>query len=70
MAPAQIDTAMTAVYSKDPEARRMRERGIPLGRFGKPEEVAAAIAFLASSDASFVNGHTLLVDGGPPDPAI
>jgi len=37
---------------------------IPMGRFGKPEEIARAVLFLASSDSSFVTGHLLLVDGG------
>jgi NAD(P)-dependent dehydrogenase (short-subunit alcohol dehydrogenase family) len=41
----------------------MRERHV-LGRFGRPEEIAAAAAFLASEDASFVTGHALVVDGG------
>ena len=38
--------------------------GVPMGRFGKPEEIAAAIAFLLSDDAAFMTGQTLFVDGG------
>ena len=37
---------------------------IPMGRFGKPEEIAKAVLFLASEDSSFMTGHLLLVDGG------
>jgi meso-butanediol dehydrogenase / (S,S)-butanediol dehydrogenase / diacetyl reductase len=40
------------------------ERTVPMGRQGLPEEMAAAVAFLASSDASYITGQTLLVDGG------
>ncbi|WP_254767066.1 SDR family NAD(P)-dependent oxidoreductase [Salinilacihabitans rarus] len=56
--------AMLAGYD-DPEAARERmERQYPLKRFGEPEEVADAILFLASDEASFVTGHGLVVDGG------
>jgi NAD(P)-dependent dehydrogenase (short-subunit alcohol dehydrogenase family) len=48
----------------DPEFARKRLSYIPLQRVGEPEDVAGAVAFLASDDASFVQGHNLLVDGG------
>lgn len=46
------------------EAMKESSAYIPLGRFGKPEEIARAVLFLASEDSSFVTGHLLLVDGG------
>ena len=46
------------------EAMRESSAYIPMGRFGKPEEIARAVLFLASEDSSFVTGHLLLVDGG------
>jgi meso-butanediol dehydrogenase / (S,S)-butanediol dehydrogenase / diacetyl reductase len=46
------------------EAMKESSAYIPMGRFGKPEEIAQAILFLASDDSSFVTGHLLLVDGG------
>ncbi len=48
----------------DEAGRRALETWIPLGRLGKPEEAARALLFLASDDASFVTGQTLIVDGG------
>lgn len=65
--PGLIETGMTAPYY---EAARQRGQGNligalnPLRRGGEPDEVAAAIAFLASDEASYVNGHALVVDGG------
>lgn len=60
--PAQVETPMIAEQVGD--ERRRREERIPLGRYGKPQEIAAAACFLASDDASFVTGHSLAVDGG------
>ncbi len=63
--PGLIRTRLTrgAWENAEVEAWYTRER-IPMRRLGQPEEVAACVAFLASDDASYVTGHTLVVDGG------
>lgn len=63
VAPGVIDTPMLQRLYGDDDGR-VRERMLPLGRAGTPEEVAAAAAYLASADAGYVNGHVLTVDGG------
>ena len=47
-----------------PAFRRLMVDTIPFPRLGKPSDVAAAVAFLCSEDASFINGHVLVIDGG------
>lgn len=60
--PGYIDTPLLAGLT--PEMRQELINLHPIGRLGKPEEVAKAVAFLASDDASFITGASLLVDGG------
>ena len=50
--------------NEEKEMRRNLIRGIPAGRYGTPEEMAAMVSFLASDDAAYVTGHTFPVDGG------
>jgi glucose 1-dehydrogenase len=63
VAPGVILTELNREAMKNAEFRHQRESRIPLGTIGAPEEVAPAIVFLASSDASFITGETLFVDG-------
>ena len=48
----------------DPKGLEEATRMVPLGRFGKPQEIAAAMAFLASDEAAYITGQTLRVNGG------
>jgi 3-oxoacyl-(acyl-carrier-protein) reductase len=62
VAPGFIETAMTAVLSE--EFKQTAIKQIPLGRVGASEDVAGAVAFLASDDAAYITGHVLNVNGG------
>ncbi|HML18000.1 MAG TPA: 3-oxoacyl-[acyl-carrier-protein] reductase [Bryobacteraceae bacterium] len=62
IAPGFIDTDMTAALS--PELKENMLSHIPLKRFGKPEDIAAAVKFLASEEAGYITGHVLNVNGG------
>jgi 3-oxoacyl-[acyl-carrier protein] reductase len=65
VAPGLIETRATADRLHNNEAfRRLWADATPWPRLGRPDDIAAAIAFLASDDAQFVNGHVLVVDGG------
>ncbi|WP_071796745.1 SDR family oxidoreductase [Natronohydrobacter thiooxidans] len=64
IAPGYFDTPLNAALVADPEFSRWLEKRTPAGRWGKVEELQGACIFLASDAASFVNGHTLFVDGG------
>jgi NAD(P)-dependent dehydrogenase (short-subunit alcohol dehydrogenase family) len=64
VAPGVMDAGMARSSNADPEARRKRQSHVPAGRFGTPDDIAEAVLFLASPEADYVTGQTLVVDGG------
>ncbi|MDP3004014.1 MAG: SDR family oxidoreductase, partial [Candidatus Azambacteria bacterium] len=62
--PGAIDTPMVATSQIPEEAMKAMLASVPLKRIGRPEEVSAAVVFLASEEASYVTGATFYVDGG------
>ncbi len=65
VAPGTIATpSRMAYFDANPDAHARMVARVPSGRFGLPEEVAAAVAYLASADAAYVTGQTLVIDGG------
>ena len=62
IAPGFIETSMTAALSE--EFKQSAVKQVPLGRVGTPEDIASAVAFLASDEASYITGHVLNVNGG------
>jgi NAD(P)-dependent dehydrogenase (short-subunit alcohol dehydrogenase family) len=62
--PGVIETPMTAPLAANPDMRKVIDGMTPMGRMGQAEEIAAAVLWLCSDQASFVTGHPLVVDGG------
>jgi NAD(P)-dependent dehydrogenase (short-subunit alcohol dehydrogenase family) len=65
LCPGPINTPLLReLFAKDPDRAARRLVHVPMGRFGEPEEIAAAVAFLASDDSSFITASQFVVDGG------
>jgi 2-deoxy-D-gluconate 3-dehydrogenase len=64
VAPGYVETEITEPLRADQARRAQIDARIPAGRWAEPQDIAGAIAYLASAEAAYVNGHTLVVDGG------
>ena len=64
VAPGAVHTRMSEEVWRDPARRRFTTQQTPLGRWGRPGDVAAAVPYLVSNEAAYVTGHVLYVDGG------
>jgi NAD(P)-dependent dehydrogenase (short-subunit alcohol dehydrogenase family) len=65
LCPGPVNTPLLQeLFASDPERAARRLVHVPLGRFAEPEEIAGAVAFLASDDSSFVTASQFMVDGG------
>lgn len=64
VAPGVVDTPIAELVVHNPDLAPMYLKTIPLGRFGQPRDIADAVLFLASEEASYITGHMLVIDGG------
>ena len=64
VAPGTVETELTLGLATSAELAALGGSRVPLGRLGRPEEIASAVAFLASDEASYITGHILVADGG------
>jgi len=64
IAPGYMATDITTQLREDPERSRTILERIPAGRWGNPDDLAGAVVFLASPASNYIQGHTLVVDGG------
>jgi NAD(P)-dependent dehydrogenase (short-subunit alcohol dehydrogenase family) len=64
IAPGTVETDLMRGLATDTDLETLAAQRVPMGRLGRPEEIAAAVAFLSSDAASYVTGHVLVADGG------
>lgn len=64
VSPAMVLTPMSEVIYRDPDVKARREDVVPIGRIGTPDDIANAVAWLASDRASYISGQEIVVDGG------